>query len=136
MNVTKLNEELKKVLCENYIVEFNYEDEKAQGQARGQIQVNADNEEEAIKKAKEYNEKHMFIADNYRVNPQGTRYENDIILESQQENLDVQALKEYLDKEHSRALKLAYNDEFTESDRSFYKGMATGIHEIQRKFNL
>ena len=136
MNIQKLNEELRKVLCENYIVEFNYEDEKAQGQALGQIQVNADNEEEAIKKAKEYNEKHMFIADNYRVNPQGTRYENDVILESEQENLDVEALKEYLDKEHSRALKLAYNDGFTESDTTFYKGIPTAIHEIQRKFNL
>ena len=136
MNIQELNEQLNKVLRENYIVEFNYEDEKAQGQALGQIQVTANNEEEAIKKAKEYNEKHMFIADNYRVNPQGKRYKNDIILESEQENLDVQSLKDYLDKEHSQALKMAYNKGFTEADRSYYKGIATVIHEIQRKFNL
>lgn len=135
MNIKELNEELKKVLRENYTVEFNYDDEKAQGQARGQLQVKAANEEEAVKKAKEYNEKRMFIAYNYRINPQGKRYSNDIIVESEQ-NLDVKALKEYLAKENSRALNIAYNDDFTELNRSYYKGIATAIYEIQRNFNL
>lgn len=39
MNLQELNKELKKVLRENYIVEFNYEDEKVQGQAVGQVQA-------------------------------------------------------------------------------------------------
>ena len=52
------------------------------------------------------------------------------------ESLDVQALKEYLAKENSRALNIAYNDDFTESNRSYYKGKATAIYEIQTKFNL
>lgn len=52
------------------------------------------------------------------------------------QSLDVQALKEYLAKENSRALNIAYNDDFTESNRSYYKGKATAIHKIQTKFNL
>ena len=52
------------------------------------------------------------------------------------QSLDVQALKEYLSKENSRVLNIAYNDDFTESNRSYYKGKATAIHKIQTKFNL
>lgn len=51
------------------------------------------------------------------------------------EALDEKSLKDYLAKEHSRALKNIKNMAANDSS-SFFKGYATALHEIQRKFGL
>ena len=59
------------------------------------------------------------------------------ITESSRKNeaLDEKSLKDYLAKEHSRALKNIKNIAANDSS-SFFKGYATALHEIQRKFGL
>lgn len=58
-------------------------------------------------------------------------------LESSQKNeaLDEHELKAWLKSEHSRALKNIKNMAANDSS-SFFKGYATALHEIQRKFGL
>ena len=57
--------------------------------------------------------------------------------ESSQKNeaLDEHELKTWLNSEHSRALKNIKNMAANDSS-SFFKGYATALHEIQRKFGL
>ena len=57
--------------------------------------------------------------------------------ESSQKNeaLDEHELKAWLKSEHSRALKNIKNMAANDSS-SFFKGYATALHEIQRKFGL
>ena len=57
------------------------------------------------------------------------------LADSMNEALDEKSLKDYLAKEHSRALKNIKNIAANDSS-SFFKGYATALHEIQRKFGL
>lgn len=69
-----------------FIVEFNYDD-NAPGQARGQCQVKANSEKEAIEKAKKYySKKGRTGLYDFRVNKHGTKYSNDVMIESKQKN--------------------------------------------------
>lgn len=75
-----------------------------------------------------YGSGHMFSIEDYKLAKCN---------ESSQKNeaLDEKSLKDYLAREHSRALKNIKNMAANDSS-SFFKGYATALHEVQRKFGL
>lgn len=92
--IKQINESTQKNESQIFIVEFNYDDDYAQGFGRGQCQVKANSEKEAIEKAKNYYAKKGRVGlFDFRVNKHGTKYSNDVVIESTQKN-------EGLDKKH------------------------------------
>lgn len=61
--------------------------------------------------------------------------DTDLEEDYKEKTLDQKMLKDYLSKEHTKALQNIKNMSADDID-SFYKGYATAIHEIQRKFLL
>lgn len=72
-----------------------------------------------------------ILVDNNIIKSDDTNLEEDY----KEETLDKKILKDYLSKEHSRALKNIKNIAANDSS-SFFKGYATALHELQRKFLL
>lgn len=72
-----------------------------------------------------------ILVDNNIIKSDDTDLEEDY----KEEILDQKRLKDYLSKEHSRALQNIKDMSADDAD-SFYKGYATAIHELQRKFLL
>lgn len=72
-----------------------------------------------------------ILVDNNIIKSDDTDLEEDY----KEERLDQKMLKDYLSKEHTKALQNIKNM-FADDADSFYKGYATAIHEIQRKFLL
>lgn len=72
-----------------------------------------------------------ILVDNNIIKSDDTDLEEDY----KEETLDQKMLKDYLSKEHTKALQNIKNMSADDTD-SFYKGYATAIHEIQRKFLL
>ena len=72
-----------------------------------------------------------ILVDNNIIKSDDTDLEEDY----KEEILDQKRLKDYLSKEHSKALQNIKDMSADDAD-SFYKGYATAIHELQRKFLL
>ena len=103
-------------------------------------QIKLDRAKDELKEAiaqKDFNRQQRFKSD--------IKYYEDLIKyikanpvkESSQKNeaLDEHELKAWLKSEHSRALKNIKNMAANDSS-SFFKGYATALHEVQRKFGL
>lgn len=103
-------------------------------------QIKLDRAKDELKEAiaqKDFNRQQRFKSD--------IKYYEDLIKyikanpvkESSQKNeaLDEHELKAWLKSEHSRALKSIKNMAANDSS-SFFKGYATALHEVQRKFGL